>query len=266
MNRIATSPLLGPALSSHSDLLSKSPANPGHAGTATQTRRNLGHALFTPLHYEPNYAYPLIVWLHGAGGTEQQLRKVMPLVSLRNYVGVAPRGTLVMDDEDAATSSYCWSQSEDQIALAAHRVMDAVDAAREKFNIARRRIFLAGMDCGGTMAFRLALRHPDWFTGVLSLGGEFPQGNMPFMRLTEARRLPVFVACGRESKTYPQAQVCDNLRLWHSAGLSVTLRQYPCGDEITADMFGDMDRWIMEQILPPEPKCEDPSQRLDSAN
>jgi phospholipase/carboxylesterase len=261
MNRIAASPLEHTSHSSGSALL------PSSSATATQTRRHLGHALFTPLHYEPNYAYPLIVWLHGTGGTEQQLRKVMPLVSLRNYVGVAPRGTLLMDDEDAATTGYRWSQSEDHILQASHRIMEAVDVAREKFNVARRRIFLAGMDCGGTMAFRLALRHPDWFTGVLSLGGEFPQGQMPFMRLSEARRLPVFVACGRESKTYPAAQVCDNLRLWHSAGMSVTLRQYPCGDEITADMFADMDRWIMEQIVPSQAtSCEDASHRLDSAN
>ena len=25
-------------------------------------------AVFAPLHYEPNYGYPLLIWLHGAGG------------------------------------------------------------------------------------------------------------------------------------------------------------------------------------------------------
>jgi phospholipase/carboxylesterase len=238
---------------------------PTGSATATQTRRNSVQALFTPLHYEPNYAYPLVVWLHGAGGTEQQLRKVMPLVSLRNYVGVAPRGTVAMDEDDSL-AGFRWSQNDDQISLAAQRIMESVDEALERFNIARRRIFLAGMDCGGTMAFRLAMRYPDWFSGVLSLGGEFPQGHTPFMRLSEARRIGVFVACGRESKTYPSNQVCDDLRLWHSAGMSVTLRQYPCGDEITADMFSDMDRWIMEQVVPtPARSCEDAS-RLDSTN
>ncbi len=27
------------------------------------------HCIFTPLHYERNYAYPLIVWLHGPDDT-----------------------------------------------------------------------------------------------------------------------------------------------------------------------------------------------------
>src|SRR4051794_5650794 len=51
-------------------------------------------ALFTPLHYERNYAYPLIVWLHGPGDDERQLKRIMPLVSMRNYGAAGPRGTV----------------------------------------------------------------------------------------------------------------------------------------------------------------------------
>lgn len=50
------------------------------------------YSLFGPLHYEANYAYPLIVWLHGPGDDEHQLRRIMPAISLRNYVAVARNG------------------------------------------------------------------------------------------------------------------------------------------------------------------------------
>ena len=50
------------------------------------------HCIFTPQHYEPNYAYPLIVWLHGPDDDQRQVNRVMPLVSLRNYTAVGPRG------------------------------------------------------------------------------------------------------------------------------------------------------------------------------
>ena len=53
---------------------------------------DFAHALFAPIHYEPGYAYPLIVWLHGCGGDERQLRQLMPLLSLRNYLAVARAG------------------------------------------------------------------------------------------------------------------------------------------------------------------------------
>ena len=59
-----------------------------------QTDEQDAHCIVTPLHYERNYAYPLVVWLHGPGGDERQVTRVMPLVSSRNYAAVGPRGTI----------------------------------------------------------------------------------------------------------------------------------------------------------------------------
>ena len=67
------------------------------AGGRFSATPDAGHALFAPLHYESNYAYPLIVWLHGANDDERQLKRIMPFVSLRNYVAVSPRGTVAAD-------------------------------------------------------------------------------------------------------------------------------------------------------------------------
>ena len=220
---------------------------------AAQYRRSTGgvrHAMFAPLHYERNYAYPLIVWLHGPADDERQLRRIMPLVSMRNYVAVAPCGTTAMVGR-SEQPALGWSQSADHISQAESRVLACLSTARESYNISPTRIFLAGYECGGTMAMRLALRAPQTFAGVLSLGGEFPQGHMPLSRLVEVRRLPWFLATQRDSLRYPPQAVCENLRLMYSAGLSVNLRQYPCGDELTTCMLSDMDRWIMEQIASP---------------
>lgn len=204
-------------------------------------------ALFAPLHYEPNYAYPLLAWLHGPHDDEGQLKRVMPLISMRNYVGVAPRGPR-REDRAAGRAAYAWSQAPGDVVLAEQRLFEALDLAQRQFHVSPSRVFLAGFDCGGTMAFRLAMNHPDRFAGVLSLCGEFPSGQTPLGRLTDARRVPIFLACGRDSRTYPGASVCDNLKLFHSAGMDVSLRQYPSGQEITPAMLSDMDRWIMEQV------------------
>ncbi len=207
-------------------------------------------AWFCPLHYERNYAYPLLVWLHGPRDDESQLRRIMPQVSLRNFVGVAVRGTepTPMASGRDARPTYGWQQGLAQVTLAEDRALGAIEKARSRFNIARRRIFLAGYDAGGTMALRLALRRPELFAGVVSLAGEFPVGQAPLARLMEARRVPLFLASGRDSQRYTATQVCRDLKLFHSAGLNVTLRQYPCGQELDVLMLADMNRWIMEQI------------------
>ena len=203
-------------------------------------------AVFAPLHYEPNYAYPLIVWLHGPGIDQRQLLRIMPVVSLRNYVAVAPQGILTQPRED-----YSWEQTAAHIDRAEQRIFDCIESVAEKYNFSRRKIFLAGFDCGGTMALRVAMNSPRRFAGAISLCGLFPSGQKPFGNLAAARRLPVFLAAGRKSEAYAEPQVCADLRLLHSAGISTTLRQYPCAQEIAPQMLQDMDRWIIEQITAP---------------
>jgi phospholipase/carboxylesterase len=208
------------------------------------------HRLFAPLHYESNYAYPLLVWLHPEGENENHLNLVMPQISTRNYVAVAPRGTLDVPAGDLLRSESCftWRQTADHVYLAQQRILSAVEHVGRRFHVNPRRVFLAGAGNGGSMAFRIALRYPEKFAGVLSLGGAFPLGDAPLSRLLEARDLPLFIAAGRQSMNYAESTVCKDLRLFHAAGLNVTLRQYPGVNDISEAILGDVDRWIMEVI------------------
>jgi phospholipase/carboxylesterase len=219
--------------------------------TCSSAALDFAHTLFAPMHYTASYAYPLIVWLHGRGSDERQLQRVMPLVSMRNFVAVAPRGLRVSLAGNPEKEGFGWEQTDDHIAQAAQRVFEAVEMTGRKLHIAPRRVFLVGFDCGGTMAFRLAMNHPERFAGVVSVDGAFPSGRTPFGKLLSARRLGVFLITGRASSEYPADEVCENLRLFHAAGLSVTLRQYPCGHKLTPHMLADINRWIIEQITPP---------------
>ncbi len=216
-----------------------------HSVLRQDTAGGLKHVLFSPLHYEKNYAYPLFVWLHSAGRDETELRRIMPLLNMRNYVAIGPRGAATADSGDGG---YDWPDTLHDAARAEEDVLDSIALARERRNIATSRVFLAGFQTGGAMALRIALRRPELFAGALSIGGQFPQGNQPLAKLDQLRRLPLLVAQGRDSQRYPVDQACADLRLAHSAGLSISLRQYPCGDELTTQMLHDMDVWMMEIV------------------
>jgi phospholipase/carboxylesterase len=208
----------------------------------TIARTALPQCLMVPEHYERNYAYPLLVWLHDRGGNETQLRDIMPLVSLRNYVSLAVRGTCPTD------RGFGWSETSDGIQTAETRVAEAVAEARQRFHVHSGRIFLAGAGAGGTLAMRLAIRDPENYAGAASIGGCFPQGHSPLARLKLARRSRVLIMHCRDSERYPVQHVCTELSLFHAAGMSVTLRQYPCADELTTQMLRDLDAWLMEQV------------------
>ena len=217
------------------------------SGVFARASHDAPHCLFAPLHYEPGYAYPLIVWLHGAGNDETQLLKIMPLLSLRNYVAVAPRG-LREPSADGAEGPCGWPMHARAVETAAQRVAEAVELVASRYHVSRRGVFLAGFDAGGTMALRLAMLQPERCAGVLSLCGGLPRGGAVLSNLDQARSLPVFLASGRLSADYPASAVCEDLRLLHAAGLETTLREYPCGHQIAPRMLSDMDRWIIEQF------------------
>ena len=201
-------------------------------------------ATFAPIHYEEGYPYPLLVWLHGPGGSEQHLRDLMPHVSMRNYVAVAPQGTVTW----TCRRGYSWGHHEASIELAAARVARAIELAQARFHIHPRRIFVAGHGCGGTMGVRLAWRFPEMFAGVASLAGGIPAGYQPLRNIKRMRRLPLLLSAGIESSIYRQQHVCRDLRLLHAAGAVVSVRQYPCGDELRTPMLNDLDRWMMDIV------------------
>src|SRR5580698_11026646 len=72
--------------------------------------------VFVPENYEPNYAYPLVVWLHDAGRSERDIVDVLPHISMRNYLGLALRGTNPadprVDNEGRESAGYRWSRSQ----------------------------------------------------------------------------------------------------------------------------------------------------------
>lgn len=224
------------------------PRNLGLDARRQGGRATSQHSLFAPLHYERNYAYPLLVWLHGERGSERELRRVMPHVSVRNYVAVAPRGNTM---PGGSAGAYTWLQSASAVAEADDRVRHGMAAAKRRFNVHPSRTFIAGYGAGGTMALRLALQSPESYAGAISIGGGMPSGNCPLKSINAARRLPLMLSSCSESEQYAQSQVADDLRLLHSAGFALDIRQYPGEHDLTTCMLADIDRWVMERVCSP---------------
>ena len=220
------------------------------------------YLLFSPIHYEPGYAYPLIIWFHRPGADETELFRVMPKLSLRNYVAAAPRG-LTIDEAQSGPMIrqrpidglagqfrplYDWPETEQGIEEAENRVFETIGRSKLRCNIADRRVFLAGIDSGGTMALRIGARNPERIAGVVSFSGSFPTSHLPLQRWSQIRDLPMMMAVGARNPVFSPESVSEQLRLFHTAGMSVSIRQYKTADETTPQMFQDANRWIMEQV------------------
>ena len=225
-----------------------------------KTRLTHPHILFTPMLYEPKYAYPLLVWLHGTGGDERQIMRIMPAISMRNYVAVAPRGLPIEQPSrspsfDLSVSAilqrpkeqYDWILASDKLTAIEQRIFDCIAIAQERCNIAFHRVFIAGFGSGGTAALRLATLYPEHFAGAASFGGEILPGSriFPSWQLTQ----PLSVFLGIDESTPDLA--CRMMELCYTAGLTTNVREYPDTKSLTPEMLQDMNRWMMQIVCQP---------------
>src|SRR4051812_43602173 len=65
---------------------------------------------FLPTGYEPNYPYPLLVFLHGHGGSEEQILKLAPRLSRRNYICIGLRGPRLAGARPDGEPAFSWGQ------------------------------------------------------------------------------------------------------------------------------------------------------------
>lgn len=243
-------------------------------GSSTSSRTAaLVDSRFVPRQYEPNYAYPLLVLLHGKGGDEDQLVRAMPAVSRRNYVGLGLRGPVEVHKRDRPVG-YSWGPEFDvpgrssfrtprplapaeQFFRALHepesdpmtRLEDGVFAGirgiRGHLHVHSERIFLVGFGEGAAVAYRLGLSFPDRFAGVVAINGWLPSNFRALARFGALRDFPVLAVHGAWNSRVPLDQARRDVATLRAGGLQVAFQSYPCNHRLDQDMLADVDTWIM---------------------
>jgi len=186
--------------------------------------------------------------------------RIMPVISMRNYVAVAPRGLPIEQPTcpqtfDLSVSAilhrpkeqYDWDLSADSQAIIEQRVFDCIAVAKERCNIASHRVFIAGFGTGGTAALRLATLYPEHFAGAASFGGEIPPGNRIFPSWQMTQPLSVLLGVDESAPDY----ACRMMELFYTAGVTADVREYPDTKSLTPEMLQDLNRWMMQIVCQP---------------
>ena len=220
------------------------PAEPDESfAPAAPSATNVEWSIFVPDTYEPRFAYPLLVWLHGTGGTEDDVQDLMPEVSERNMFAVGLQGNRKLKSVEA--HRYDWQVTSGRVNRMADSTYQIVCALRKLIHVHSEQVFLVGTDCGADMAMHLFLRNPDWYAGVAALDGAFP--NLP-NSLGNYRALPgKKMLLGRRADGSRDAiQASRVARLMHSAGLDVKLHTTDDDAHQPVDWLRRLNRWVLE--------------------
>lgn len=142
--------------------------------------------LLVPAAIQSGKNLPLIIALHGAGGSENLFfdgygaGKLINLAEPRGWLVVAPRGTSGFTPQ---------------------RASEIIDALAKLYPVDRQRVFLMGHSMGAAQAIATAQATPGRFAAVVALGGG------GFVKETDVMAdLPFLVAIGKEDFAYPNAR------------------------------------------------------------
>src|SRR5262249_37366203 len=131
------------------------PVLPIRAGTETSDSAADDSQIYIPTSYEPNYAYPLIVWLAPSNGAQIRLHSLMSMISERKSCGVS-------------VASCEPDEIEENLPVLFARL-------RRKYRLHTERVFLAGVGAAGAQALVTGLNQPDWFGGIAAFSARWPE-------------------------------------------------------------------------------------------
>ncbi|QDV53153.1 alpha/beta hydrolase [Gimesia fumaroli] len=204
-------------------------------------------SLFRPEHYEPGYAYPLVIWLHPDSGSEQALHEIMPQISTRNYLGLSFRAPAIKPQ--APSKGYYWPDSHLFVKQFAEQIQETVQELSKVLHIHEQRIYLAGTGSGCSVATKLLLQKPDFFAGAALFKGCFGKSDFQNVPNANLKNKRILLDHSLENASADAISATWVARMWQSTGgqiQSVNSLKAELSQE--TEQLAALNRWIMEGI------------------
>jgi predicted peptidase len=255
--------LLAGCATTEKPILQAAPMNSSVTGFIDKTAEAGGvlhpYVAYVPRHYTPDQAWPLVIFLHGAGE-----RGGDGLVQTEVGIGTALRRR----PEQWPAIVIMPQCPEGQLWDAALPAVEAAIArTTEEYRIDPRRVYLTGLSMGGYGAWLWAGLAPERFAAVMPIcGGGAPEkiarlsetgGGADFGTLEQRVRalatVPVWAFHGATDEVVPPEESRDMVRRVRAAGGEVHYTEFPDTGHNSWDQayaHGEAVRWLFEQRKP----------------
>lgn len=136
---------------------------------------DVGFNIYLPPDYEtsPNRRYPVIYWLHGAGGNESQGLAQPALLEKAINTGLMPPAIMVVPNGGRRSEYRDWPEQNIMAeTMIIKELIPHVDANYRTQPAPFGRA-IEGMSMGGNGSLKLALKYPEMFGSVLAIAGTY---------------------------------------------------------------------------------------------
>lgn len=178
-------------------------------------RVTMPYRLFVPPGYDAKQKYPMVIWLHGAGGagTDNRLQIAGDQVS-GTHAWTRP----AMQAQHPAfvlvpQSPGAWGTMAGQLGPETRLVVEILESLKREFSIDPGRVYLTGQSNGGYGVWSLITQRPDLFAaGVPLCGGGDPR------RAPVIVRLPIWAFHGDKDDVIPVTESREMIAAIRKAG------------------------------------------------
>ena len=202
------------------------PLGPGRHDLKLETLRD--GTLYVPRGYTPSTAVPLILWLHGAGGSGQVSDGLATLADRDGYAILAP---------DAR--EWTWDGILGRWGPDVDFIQAALRYTFERCNIDRQRVWVAGFSDGASYALSFGISYGDVFRRIMA----FSPGVM--QPIDAPGKPPIFISHGTQDQTMPidvtSRKFVPRLK---ALGYDVTYREYEGRHQLPPEVLREAFDWL----------------------
>ena len=160
--------------------------------------------LYVPKIYTPKKSVPLLIVLHGGGGTGKDMEYK---TTLRGFDKLADKENFIVVYPDAVENHWNDGRNDPYSYSAQHNIDDVkfisslIDHLCRKYNINNNRVYVTGMSNGGMMTFRLGCELSNKIVAIATVAASMPE-NM-YNNCKPVTNLSVLIIHGTDDPIVP---------------------------------------------------------------
>ncbi|MBY0232316.1 MAG: prolyl oligopeptidase family serine peptidase, partial [Gemmataceae bacterium] len=170
-----------------------------------EAKKEMEYALVVPSRYDKARKWPLVVCLHGLGGTPRQILGYPGFASLADkhgYLLAAPMGYNTRGWYGARPLLRSDGAPDNLQELSEKDVMNVLDLVQKEHSVDPDRVYLMGHSMGGGGTWHLGVKHPDKWAALAPIA---PATRLPVSSLEKIKHVPVFLVQGDKDRLVPVA-------------------------------------------------------------
>lgn len=173
-----------------------------HAGSIIWDGLERTYLLHIPPSYDRTKSRPLVIVLHGGGGTGRRMERL----TLGGFNRLADEECFIVVYPDGIERH--WNDGRKEVSYRAHKekiddvgfILALIDHLERKLKIDRNRVYVTGISNGAMMSHRLALELSDKIAAIAPVAGTLPEA---LSKVKPSNSVPVLIISNTEDPCVP---------------------------------------------------------------